>query len=101
MENTYRIPAENIETLREKIAKLAKRAAKLGVEIPTLRIVSQEEVIRWFDGGAYFETEEQAARYTSHPIRVVNIFHPMRLSMKPCAKCREGFLTARTVAGMN
>lgn len=80
MENTYRIPDENLGTLRERIGKLAKRAQKLGVEIPTLRILRQEEVIRWFDGGAYFETEEAAARYTSHPIRVVQIFHHIEVS---------------------
>lgn len=80
MNTSYRIPEENIEALRGRIAKLAKRAQKLGVEIPALRITQREEVIRWFDGGAYFETEEQARHYTSFPIRVVRIFHHVEVS---------------------
>jgi len=44
MKETYQIPAINLDTVREKIEKLNRRAAKLGVPGAIL-----EEVRRWVE----------------------------------------------------
>lgn len=40
----FRIPSENLPGLKAKIARLAKRAAKLGAEAPTLTVHPVEEI---------------------------------------------------------
>lgn len=41
---TYRIPAKNLASLQDALATLAKRARRLGVEAPTMRVIETEEV---------------------------------------------------------
>jgi hemoglobin-like flavoprotein len=40
----YAIPTDNLTKLEEKFAKLAKKASKLNVQLPTYTIVSTEFV---------------------------------------------------------
>lgn len=46
----YRVPEQNYPVLESRIAKLAKRAAKLGIPAPTVAIVAIDETRETRDG---------------------------------------------------
>lgn len=73
-EGLYRIPADNLPALNKRLEKLTKRAAKLGVEPISLRVVETEDQPVWsvirkrgtYKAGeaAIFEDEETAGKFS-------------------------------------